>query len=593
MGDFLTTDKLREILKPVPKESRSSAVEELIARGHEIEGLNAEFSPLESVANIPSSLMEFGKNIWIAASSPLETINSLSSIALGGMRVATEKALGKQLGESPRGGSQNDEENFKNMVNFFSERYGSVDRLLNTIEKDPVGFLADAATFIGGVGGILKGAGVASKLSTIEKIGGSLVKVSRALEPTTVFTKAVSKLTKPVRVGIRRLNEATGVNKTLRAASGRIMADVFNATPGKRINIAGKTKIKEDPMSFMTKHGISGSLEQMELQLNGIKQASRAKVDEVINRVQGRFKFRDAKVLLNEVRNSLTKEFEDIIPIDDVVTLKKKVVVEDVGESKLPARQSSTQTPQRISDVSAEEFVEFKIPSEHRRTIRIPKENLSTDFIESLGEIKDLLKKFDKNGLTLSEIQKVKRISDDFLDIYKESGDAKAVVRFKNLDKARKRVRSFIENEANNQGFDKIFELNQQTSLAKNLEDLISKRIIAGKTKSPWIDRISGIVIGGGITGSVLGESFTPLALAGAGLGGLELLRLPRVKSYFATRLRLMADGEFQELLEVANTGKQTSRARKIIQRERDRFRKILPELRVAGLTQNQEGNKQ
>ena len=204
MSQFITKEKVKEIVSGAPQGTGKDVFNALVTKGYEIEGYNAEFSFGETLSNIPPSGAEFVKAIWSAVTSPIQTVSAMSSLGLGAMRKGYTAITGNQLVEGGRSGSVEDEKMVDGMVEFFVDRYGSKDKILNTIEKDPVGFLADAASAVGGAGLALKGASVGGKVSTLAKAGGALSKYSRALEPTTLAVKTA-----------RKLNEVSGINKLI------------------------------------------------------------------------------------------------------------------------------------------------------------------------------------------------------------------------------------------------------------------------------------------------------------------------------------------------------------------------------------------
>lgn len=86
-------------------------------------------------------------------------------------------------------------------------------------------------------------------------------------------------------------------------------------------------------------------------------------------------------------------------------------------------------------------------------------------------KIKDLAKKFRTQGLTLSEVNEVKRLYERNVRVnYLNPANPKPekLVRANNLDSA---LRSYVERKADEGGFKNIKELNRETYLAKQLAD--------------------------------------------------------------------------------------------------------------------------
>ena len=115
----------------------------------------------EMVRNIPGSALQLGKDILSPILSPVQTAKGLWGLTKG----VAAKAL--VPGEDPEEKVVND------LVNFYADRYGGMDNLLNTIESDPAGFMMDVSTVLGGAGAAAKGLKMgktAKGLSTASKI---------------------------------------------------------------------------------------------------------------------------------------------------------------------------------------------------------------------------------------------------------------------------------------------------------------------------------------------------------------------------------------------------------------------------------------
>lgn len=92
---------------------------------------------------------------------------------------------------------------------------------------------------------------------------------------------------------------------------------------------------------------------------------------------------------------------------------------------------------------------------------------------EKLARVEELMAK-DKH--TLSELDEIKSILDDTKSIYTLAGDAKAWAVNKWLDKVRKDLRKYIEDEATKEWLGNVKLLNNETQIAKWLQDAISRK---------------------------------------------------------------------------------------------------------------------
>ena len=134
-------------------------------------GVDDFVSPLlETVSNIPSSGLKYADDITYPIRHPIDTAEGLGNLASG------------LLHKTPfYPGEQADEAYPDAVGEHFSNRYGGLDELGNTIKTDPVGFVGDAA-------GIFSALGAIPKLSKLGQVG-------RTIEPANLAIKGASKLT--------------------------------------------------------------------------------------------------------------------------------------------------------------------------------------------------------------------------------------------------------------------------------------------------------------------------------------------------------------------------------------------------------------
>lgn len=139
---------------------KSAILEELRKRGVVPGGDNSDFSVGEMVSNIPSSAKQFAGDIVQPFIHPVDTAKAIGSLFT-------------------------DESARSNMADFLRDRYGSLDNVKNTVEKDPVGFLADVSTILTAGGGLAARApGVAGK------VGSVVSKAGMASDPLNVVKTA-------------------------------------------------------------------------------------------------------------------------------------------------------------------------------------------------------------------------------------------------------------------------------------------------------------------------------------------------------------------------------------------------------------------
>lgn len=133
------------------------------------------FSVGETIRNIPSSAVEYGKNIASAVLSPIQTLKGALDIGSGAMVNAIpgyEQFLTRTGLETPeelarvKGVASN-------VGQYYKERFASP---LQTLQRDPVGALGDVSALLTGGSTLLP------------KIGATTAKVGAAVEPLSLAT---------------------------------------------------------------------------------------------------------------------------------------------------------------------------------------------------------------------------------------------------------------------------------------------------------------------------------------------------------------------------------------------------------------------
>lgn len=140
------------------------------------------FSIAETGKNIPSSGLQYGKNILSAITSPLQTARNILDVAGGAMLnvipgseqffTSTGIASPQELSRSKNIAS--------NVGEYYKQRYGNKQNILQTIQQDPVGTLGD-------VSAILTAGG-----SLVPKVGGAVSKVGASLDPLNIATNTLT-----------------------------------------------------------------------------------------------------------------------------------------------------------------------------------------------------------------------------------------------------------------------------------------------------------------------------------------------------------------------------------------------------------------
>ena len=149
--------------------------------------------------NLPSSAMQFAKDVTAPIHSPIQTAKGIGAVVEGTVQKSIKDRWRAQGFEIDKDASEQASEA---MANFITDRYGGVENIKETIAEDPVGFLADAAMVLtGGAGAIAKGAGIAGKAGRAASVAGQVGKAAkkagaavRAIDPASIVGKLGSRV---------------------------------------------------------------------------------------------------------------------------------------------------------------------------------------------------------------------------------------------------------------------------------------------------------------------------------------------------------------------------------------------------------------
>lgn len=136
---------------------------------------------ISAIKNIPQSGLNYAGNIYEVIKHPIDTAETLDQLVLG-------------LAEKIIPGEQKDEKTIDVLGNFLKERYGGIDNIKKTIATDPIGFISDVSTVLMGTGAAISTTGKIAKLSKITRIGQTISKVGKTIEPLSIV-KASTKQT--------------------------------------------------------------------------------------------------------------------------------------------------------------------------------------------------------------------------------------------------------------------------------------------------------------------------------------------------------------------------------------------------------------
>jgi len=183
------------------------------------------FSLGSMIENIPASASQFAEDITAPIHSPVQTAKGVGGLIGGiGQKVTREatEAVDPRL-SLPKGSLEQYPEQ---MGQFLENRYGSLPAIQQTLQRDPVGSLADLSAVLTTGGGLL------SKLPKLSKAGGAIQKVGATIEPATMMG------------GLTKTAIAAGTPKTLPADLYKSAAK-FSTTLDRAKGIGTRTKLAE------------------------------------------------------------------------------------------------------------------------------------------------------------------------------------------------------------------------------------------------------------------------------------------------------------------------------------------------------------
>lgn len=548
MPEFITKEKLGEVLASKPEyqtpKGKAAVTRMLIRQGHEIEGINASFSGLNAAANVFPSLYELGKGIVKMVVDYDEkkgvelklddTLAGLTNAAIGGIANLVDKAggdaknsVGADIVAALGGDVGKQQEAARGIYNFYQQRYGSVEKLQETVERDPAGFLADVAGLFSGGATAAKGigkiaqvsgaSGLASKIATAQNF---LTRTARAVEPLGLVPKAAA-------ATASKANDVLGITENLRKLPSKAFGrDLFSGAQLE--GISNKTFTK-DVGERLANWGITGSLDDMARQLGEIEMKSAAAVDNALAGVK----------TLHQ-----SKSIENTLEV--------------LNETLTGLRDKKSQA--LLSEVSA------------------------------------LQNKHAGSGLTLTEINRTKRLLGQLKGeaAFRAQGGVKSTNTGRELGNLYSEVRQFIEDKAGKAGVKNIRELNNQNQFAMLTRKGLEKMQVGSAKR----DNFTGVLVESMAAGYTGGWSLLYSIPA-------RLVRAPQFQRDLATAVKLMNDADFNvleggikfsrkegKLEKAARTAQRTVRitapARARLDQVMAKLRQLYPEIRV--LTAGQSG---
>lgn len=185
---------------PVPKITGKDVTAEnfrsVLMGAPQPEGLSWLDVPVQAITNIPKSGYEFGKGMYEAVTSPVESVKSLLDVGAGTLRNITPRQIVDFIDryEANPEAAQRASDVASQLGKFYKDRYGSSEGFKQALANDPVGVAADVSTLFTGTGAALR---PAQAIGPVAKLSSALRAAGDVTNPLLVATKGAEKVASP------------------------------------------------------------------------------------------------------------------------------------------------------------------------------------------------------------------------------------------------------------------------------------------------------------------------------------------------------------------------------------------------------------
>lgn len=143
----------------------------------------------------PKTLGGFGRNLTRSTGNLVEnTVTGIANIVNPNMEENTVAQLGRLafgIVDSVLPGEQGNEQYAQALGQYFSERYGGLDNIMETFYNDPAGFIDDAAMILTAGGAAATKVGKLGGLNKVASVGQDISRIGNAIEPITLASKGI------------------------------------------------------------------------------------------------------------------------------------------------------------------------------------------------------------------------------------------------------------------------------------------------------------------------------------------------------------------------------------------------------------------
>lgn len=484
----------------------------------------------KALGNLPSSTYQLGKNVVSAVVNPIETGKSIVSLVKGVGAKAGELALEKTgIGQSI----------------LEKANQSRIARGLPELKKDEAGnFQVEETPELQTINNVTKfvtdrygsldkfketaiedPAGVLADLATIISGGGAAVTKVGTVSKIADVAKVGSQITK---VG-QALEPVTAISKTL----------------GKGKDIIAGSKVGQ-----ITKEIIPTG-----------KEMQRNQVVKALDLTQG-----DVANITKSTGNDVT----DFIVSKNLIKNTPEEVADSLNDIRKTTKELRNSEIKKVTNT----YTKDQIPGAIKGLEEIKKG------VSDIAGLEDEVTKIDnlleKEAFTLEDIQLAKDLIDDNSNIYSKIGDVKSSATARGLDKIRKEVRKFIEDEVTTatQGATDIKKLNNDIQTSYAIEDAINTRATRNLTRQKI--SLSDIMVG-------LGGSAAFSPAVGLGLYiGKKIIETPSFRLAFTKALNAQPINKVKKLLKEVRNRTVSPETQKLINELADQAKNNLSKIESA-----------
>jgi hypothetical protein len=477
----------------------------------------------ETASNVIPSTINLLGNVAGLVRHPIETGKTAFKLGVGGAANTIETIAALAGVKNAEEIFDLESEEVANAVgDFYVQRYGSLEKAATTLRDDPAGFLSDIGAVVSGVGGIIKGgakavgsaSGAATRtatqlssigrgLRTAQSVGEKMIKTGVNMEPIIIAGKGTVMAGR----GVRSIIRASGPT----AMTERLITSSLRLHPNQIKNFENFNG--ESISQFMIRKGIlSGG-------------------DDIINagkgvQLTGSNPFGRTKIGMMDDLERIARKAKSTVDSDLARIQQTYDIIDDAPEvlTALSELQETAKTYGLLDDL---------------------------DFVNGM---------INKERLSLTDINAVKRRMDDLYNLYSSTNEPSASLVAERLRRIRKKIKEFIEVEAERKGLPYIGLLNEDTQKATALLKYAERAAMSGMGRN--VISLADLVTGS----TTFGITRSPLATVGIVVSRRVLDSAP-FKMTLAKFMNRLTKKQIDALINAVKTGKHTKETRFLLRK--------------------------